>query len=627
MRFDKRLFLQVRGVRAFLVSTVALSTFMGVLIIVQAHYLTAIINNVFLAYQTLQQVWYILLLFLGIILLRTVLVWGSGLAAHQVAAHVKTTLRKRLFEHLFALGPAFTRGERSGELINTTVEGVEALDAYFSQYVPQLFLTVFVPVIVLIAVFSVDTLSGLVLLITAPLLPFLMALVGLMANAETKRQWRLLSLMSAHFLDVLQGLTTLKLFGRNKAQVETIRRVSDRFRQATMSMLRIAFLSSLVLEMGATVSTAIVAVEAGLRLLYGNMSFTSAFFVLLLAPEFYLPLRQLGTRYHAGMSGAEAAQRIFAILETPVGSHIVETDDHKEPPVPTGQEANVIANGRPQGSPPHYPSSPVPTGQETDDHKGPRSPSRPAPIPTGVGVIRFEDVHYTYDGQRPALNGVSFHLYSGQKVALVGPSGAGKSTIAQLLLRFIEANSGSIRVDGRALQEFVAQEWRKQVAWVPQHPYLFNATVAENIRLGCPEATMQEVRAAAQQAYAAEFIEALPQGYDTRIGERAIRLSGGEAQRISLARAFLKNAPLLILDEATSSLDPEHEAKIVAALKHLMQGRTVLIIAHRLSTVYDADQIVVLDAGRVVEVGTHHMLVQHAGMYRQLVDVYRRRSA
>ena len=212
-------------------------------------------------------------------------------------------------------------------------------------------------------------------------------------------------------------------------------------------------------------------------------------------------------------------------------------------------------------------------------------------------------------------------------MALVGPSGAGKSTIAQLLLRFIEANSGSIRVDGRALQEFVAQEWRKQVAWVPQHPYLFNATVAENIRLGCPEATMQEVRAAAQQAYAAEFIEALPQGYDTRIGERAIRLSGGEAQRISLARAFLKNAPLLILDEATSSLDPEHEAKIVAALKHLMQGRTVLIIAHRLSTVYDADQIVVLDAGRVVEVGTHHMLVQHAGMYRQLVDVYRRRSA
>ena len=576
MKLNTRLFLQIRGVRSYLIVTVALSTVLSVLIVFQAHYLSTIINNVFLLRQTVQQVGMLLLIFLGIILLRACLVWGSTIVAHQVAARIKTVLRTRLLAHLFALGPAYTKGERSGELINTIVEGVEALDAYFSQYVPQLFLSVLIPLTVLIAVFSIDTFSGLVLLITAPLLPFLMALVGLMARAESKRQWRLLSLMSAHFLDVLQGMTTLKLFGRGKAQVETVRRVSDRFREATMSLLRVSFLSSLVLEMGATVSTAIVAVEAGLRLLYGHMPFESAFFVLLLAPEFYLPLRQLGARYHAGMSGSEAAQRIFALLDTPLPQRMTNTAMSKR----------TVANS----------------------------------------VIRFEHISYAYDGQRPALDDVSFALYPGQKVALVGPSGAGKSTIANLLLRFIEADTGTISVNRVSLLEVAAQEWRQQVAWVPQRPYLFNDTIAENIRLGRPDATMQAVVEAARQAHADEFIADLPSGYDTVIGERGVRLSGGEAQRISLARAFLKDAPLLILDEATSHLDAVYETKVLEALKRLMKGRTVLVIAHRLSTVYDADQIVVLDSGHVVEVGTHEVLLQRSGMYRQLVSAYGRRA-
>ena len=569
MKLDKRLFRQIKAVRIFLVVTVILGLLLGVLIVMQAHYLSTIINAIFLAGQGLAQVWGLLLALLVVIVARSILLWGSDVAANRVAMRVKTTLRERLFAHLLALGPDYTRGERSGELTNTIVEGVEALDAYFSQYLPQIFLMVLVPLIIVVVVFSVDVLSGVVLLVTAPVLPIFMILIGMMADALTRKQWKLQSLMSAHFLDVMQGLTTLKLFGRSTVQQETIRSVSERFRHTTMRVLRVAFLSSLVLEMGATISTAIVAVEIGLRLLYGQIAFQPAFFVLLLAPEFYLPLRTLGTRYHAGMTGSAAAQRIFEILEIPI-------------------QAGA-----------------------KDDSAMPE-----------MGALRFEDLRYAYDGQRDALRGVSFQIEPGQKVALVGPSGAGKSTLAHLLLRFIDPDSGTISVNDVSLQELSAREWRKQVAWVPQRPYLLNATVAENISLGYPEATRDEVIQAARQAHAHEFIEALPQGYDTIIGERGARLSGGQVQRLSLARAFLKNAPLLVMDEATSNLDPEQEALVLEAMHRLMQGRTVLIIAHRLSTVYGADRIVVLANGEVVEVGTHQSLLRAAGIYKQLVEAY-----
>ncbi len=572
MKIDKRLFRSIKGGKSYLFLTVGVGLLLGILIIAQAYTMSAVVSGVFLARQTLSQVFLLLCGLAAIIVVRSALLGGSSVTANRVAARVKTDLRERLLAHLLALGPAYTRGERSGELTNTLVEGVEALDAYFSQYVPQLFLTILVPLAIVIVVFSVDILSGVVLLVTAPVLPVFMALIGMMADALTKRQWKVLSLMSAHFLDVLQGLTTLKLFGRSKAQEKTIRSVSEQFRKTTMNVLRVAFLSSLVLEMGATISTAIVAVEIGLRLLYGWIPFQQAFFVLLLAPEFYLPLRMLGTRFHAGMNGSAAAQRIFEILDTPV-------------------------------------------------------PARPAPAESALPAlasneIRFERVQYSYDGQRPALQDVSFTIEPGQKVALVGPSGAGKSTIAHLLLRFIEPGGGQISIGSVALSALPAQQWRQQVAWVPQHPYLFNTTVAENIRLAKPEASLQEVITAARQAYAHEFIQALPQGYDTIIGEQGARLSGGQIQRLSLARAFLKDAPLLILDEATSNLDPEQEELIIEATQRLMQGRTVLIIAHRLNTVRAANQIIVLNEGLVTAVGTHQTLMQHAGIYQQLVEAY-----
>jgi ATP-binding cassette, subfamily C, bacterial CydD len=603
MNKSSRILLQVPGTIWYLAAAILLGSISGGFIVTQAYFLSYIINEVFLKASALQQVWHFMLILLVLILARVLLAWSNAILTNQIAGYVKLSLRSRILRRLFALGPTFIQGERSGELISTTIEGVESLDPYVSQYLPQVFLSIIVPAIILIVVFSVDVPSGIILLILAPLLPFMMALVGIMAGADTKRRWQALRLMSAHFLDVLQGLTTLKLFGRSETEEQQVREVSERFRRTTMSTLRIAFFSSFTLEEAATLSTAVIAVEIGLRLLVGQMAFQPALFVLLVAPEFFQPLRQLGAKYHAGMNGSVALGRIHEILDTPLPQQ--------------RSLAHPSFSFHPAGSRSDSHNLPILAGQidaeqVTDNHS------------LASEGICFTHVDYTYDGQRPALHDVSFSIQTGQKVALVGPSGAGKSTIAHLLLRFIAANSGTIISNGTPLEQIPVAEWRKQIGWVPQHPYLFHATVAENIRLGSPEASMEAVIEAAKLAHAHAFIAALPQQYETRIGERASRLSGGEAQRISLARAFLKDAPLLILDEATSYLDPAYEAQIMDAMTRLMRGRTVLILAHRLSTVYDADQIIVLEKGRVVEVGIHSVLLKRPGLYRQLIHAHER---
>jgi len=574
IRFDRRLLRRAQTAKSPLALAIALGAGGGAIVVVQAYLLSLVVSQVFLDGRELGDVLSLLVGFLALSIARAGMVWGAELAADRVASRVKHDLRARLMAHLMVLGPAYTRGERSGELANTAVEGIEALDAYFRQYLPQLALAALVPLTVLLFVFPLDWVSGLVMLLTAPLIPVFMILIGSLAESLTRRQWTSLSRMSAHFLDVLQGLATLKLFGRSREQFRVIAQISDEFRGATMGVLRATFLSALVLELVATISTAVVAVQIGLRLLYGQLAFQQGFFVLLLAPEFYLPLRLLGTRFHAGMQGVAAAQRIFEVLETPAAEH------------------SACSSGRPAASP-----------KRLD--------------------IRFSGVHYAYEeGKRPALNGLSFELQQGRSLALVGPSGAGKSTVAYLMLRFIEPDRGAITVGGQPLQALSPAAWREQVAWVPQNPYLFHGTVAENICLARPGASLDQVESAASQASASRFIEALPKGYDTVIGERGARLSGGEAQRIALARAFLKDAPLLILDEATANLDPEIEAMVQEAMARLLPGRTALIIAHRLSTVYRADRIVVLDRGQLAQEGSHTDLMQQSGLYRRLVGAY-----
>jgi ATP-binding cassette, subfamily C, bacterial CydD len=591
MNLDRRLLRLVCSVRVAFGLAVVCGLGAGVLLVLQAYALSQTVSRVFLDGHTLRDVRGLLVALVMLSVLRAGFVWGSEAAAHHVAAHIKHSLRARLFRHLLALGPAYTRRERSGELATTATTGIEELDAYFSQYLPQLFLSALVPLAMLALIAPIDPLSGLVLLLTAPLIPFFMVLIGSVAQSHARRQWTALSRMSAHFLDVLQGLTTLKIFGRSREQAATIARISAEFRDTTMSVLRIAFLSALALELLSTLSTALVAVQIGLRLLHDYISFEEAFFVLILTPEFYLPLRQLGTRFHAGMSGATAARRIFAVLETPAA--------------------------RGEGKNPRKIGSP--TVRFTG--RGFRGGVNRAPT-----TIRFEDVHYTYPGaadngddDRPALHGVSFTLAPGQHVALVGPSGSGKTTITHLLLRFIAPSGGTITVDGHDLRAIPPDAWRTQIAWVPQMPYLFHASVADNIRLGRPDAPHADVVRAAEQAHAAVFIDTLPDSYATVIGERGARLSGGQAQRIALARAFLKDAPLLILDEPTSNLDPDTEARLQDALRTLMQGRTALVIAHRVHTVTAAGQIIVLDRGQIAASGTHDALQRANELYAALL--------
>ena len=571
----RRLLTLTHDSRLALAATVLSGFLTGLLTIGQAASLSCVVEGVFLGGQLLPDVAGHLSLLLLIVILRAVLAWGSEVSANAVAVRVKSDLRQRLFEKIMSLGPAYTRGERTGELVNAAVEGVETLDAYFSQYLPQLVLAALVPLSILMVVFPRDVLSGAVLLLTAPLIPIFMYLIGKTAETLTNRQWDTLSRLSAHFLDSLQGLTTLKELGRSKEHANSIVEASNRFRDLTLSVLRITFLSALVLELVATVSTAVVAVEVGLRLLYGHIAFQQAFFLLLLAPEFYIPLRMLGLRFHAGISGTTAARRIFEILDAPVSVY---------------------------------------QGSEMRDQDSRQITFLPA------SVIAFENLSFVYPGETvPALSDISLEIHAGEHIALVGMSGAGKSTLAALLVRFINPDNGRITINHEPLSLFSLETWRRLIAWVPQSPYLFHDTISANMRLARPDATDDQLVDAAQAAHLDEFIQSLPQGYGTVIEEEGARLSGGQAQRLALARAFLKNAPVLILDEPTSSLDPEQEMLVESAMHDLMRGRTVITIAHRLNTVFRADRIFVLDHGRLAEEGTHRELLEKGGIYSRLV--------
>jgi ATP-binding cassette subfamily C protein CydD len=586
---NTELFRQIKYLRRSLALSVILGVLGALAVIAQMRFLSEIVNAVFLLHRSLVQVEWLLVFLLAAILLRAMLVWGREVVNRRGAIRVKAEVRKRLFAHLLRLGPMFSRGERTGELVAVASEGIERLDAYVSRYLPQLFLSVLIPVLIIITIWPLDWLSAVLLLFTGPIIPLLMFLVGSYTEKRIEAQWTALSRMSAHFLDVVQGLTTLKIFGSSIVERERITRISNGFRDKTLQVLRYAFLSGAVLEFMTAMAIGVIATTLGVRLIDHGISFASAFFILLLTPEFYRPLQELGVQRHAGMEGGAAAKRMIEILSLPA---------------PVDTHADITKSKRPLG---------INWGRAM-------ASVAPTPLPQGTLTIDFAHITYTYPGKdTPALKDVSFSLLPSTCTAIVGRSGAGKSTIANLLLRFLEGESGCISVNDIPLTELPDDLWREYVALVPQRPYLFYGTVKENIRLARPSAGDDEITQAAEMAGALDFISQLPQGFDTLVGEQGQRLSAGQAQRLAIARAFLKDAPFLILDEPTSSLDPESESLIRDAIERLVQNRTVLVIAHRYNTIALAQQVIVLEHGCAVESGNPESLLKHDGAYFRLM--------
>ncbi|MDT0318135.1 thiol reductant ABC exporter subunit CydD [Streptomyces millisiae] len=530
---DPRLLRHARATRSFLVASVALGLAGALLVIGQAVLIAGIVTDAFVAGLDVAELRTPLLLLAATALGRALVSYLTELAAHRASAAVKSELRTRLLQHAAALGPGWLAGRTTGELTTLATRGIDALDGYFARYLPQLGLAVVVPVAVLARIVTDDWISAATIAGTLPLIPLFMVLIGWATQAHMDRQWRQLTRLSGHFLDVVAGLGTLKVFGRAKAQAENIRAITADYRRGTLRSLRIAFLSSFALELLATISVALVAVSIGMRLVHGELDLYTGLVVLILAPEAYLPLRQVGTQFHAAQEGLSAAEEVFAVLET-------------EPP----------ARGR-------------------------------EPVPGEAAVeIAVDGLAVRYPGRTvDALAPTSLVVSPGETVALTGPSGGGKSSLLAAVLGFVTPAEGRVLVGGLDLTTLDLAEWHRRIAWVPQQPRLFAGTIAENVRLARPEADDAAVAAALRDAAAGD----LDPG--RRLGEGGAGLSAGQRQRVALARAFLADRPILLLDEPTAALDGETEAAVVAAVRRLTEGRTVLLVTHREALLTAADRV------------------------------------
>ena len=537
--------------RAHLVATVALGLVSTVLVVAQATLLAHVIARVFLGGATVGDVAGSLWWLAAVSVARGLVAAGFEASGRYGAARVMAGLRERLVRQLLLARPGDLHDERSGELAATAVQGVDSLEAYFARYLPQAILSVLAPPVILIWVLPRDWESAAILAVTVPLIPIFMVLIGLAAEQRTRRRWRTLSVLGARFLDLVSGLETLRAFGRERAASQAIDDAGERYRHETMATLRVGFLSALVLELLATLGTALVAVAVGVQLAAGSLALEAGLTVLILAPELYAPLRELGAQYHAGADGLAGAERILEVLDQPAGVEL-------------------------------------------------REPAVAAPDP-GAAPVSLTGVSFAYAGRgAPVLDGVSLTLAPGRMTALVGPSGAGKTTLARIVARLADPQSGAVTCAGVDLRHVDPRAWRARVAWMEQGAKLFAGTVEDNVRLARPAASAGDVARALGAAGAEEVVAALPDGARTPVGDGGRRLSAGQARRIALARAFLDDAPLVVLDEPTAHLDSESAAAIEAAIARLAVGRTVLLVTHRAELAARCDRVVQLRDGRVV---------------------------
>lgn len=506
---------------------------------------------------------------------RAALVIAREILAKRIAAAVKIKLRHRLFEKLLVLGPAYLQRAETGKVQSTLVDGVEALESYVGYYLPQAVVSVVVPVFIVVVIAVLDPIIAIAVLAFALAVPLIPRFWDGLLGEYGQRHWAAYASLNSQFVDAMQGMATLKSLNASSRWGEGLRAASQALYRATMAQLSISMIRNGLVGFAMSGGVALAVAIGSLQVAAGELGIAALLIILFLAGECFRPLVELDSYWHAGYMGISASTGIFALL-----------DARPEVRDSAGQAAS-------------------------------------AALPAG-NSIALQGVTFRYSpGARPALSDVSLEIREGETVAIVGRSGAGKTTLASLLLRFFDPDEGRLTLGGVDYRQLSLAELRRRIGYVSQDTYLFNGSIEENLRIGRPDATLEEIQEAARQANIHAFIEELPSQYGTVVGERGARLSGGERQRIAIARALLKGAPILILDEATSNLDAENEELIRDALERLSRGRTTIVIAHRLSSVIHADRIVVLDKGRIVESGRHSELILRGGHYSKLVEAQR----
>jgi ATP-binding cassette, subfamily C, bacterial CydD len=545
--FDRRLLERAREARLALAADAVLGVLAALLVLAQAVLLARVAARAFTG-ASLREVAGPLVALGAVVSARAAAVWGFEVVGRRAAGRILSRLRLDLVERRLNGRP--DHGVDSTEVATISVSGVDALEATFARFLPQVALAVLVPLAVLALVASIDLTSAGIMLLTLPLVPVFMWLIGRHTEQRARERWEALSLLAHHFADVVRGLPTLRAFNRSRAQAEQIELVGDRYRAATLGTLRVAFLSGTVLELAATVGVALVAVTVGVRLVDGGLGLQAGLTILVLAPELYLPIRNVASQFHASADGAAVAGRLLDLSEAPP----------------------ALAAPRPRLAAPDL----------------------------RTATIRLERVSVRHPGRVvPALDRVDLELEAGETVALVGPSGAGKSTIASLLLGLTEPTEGRVLVDGLDVAVLEPRAWRRQLAWLPQRPSLLRGTVAENIALGEPHAGLGRIREAARLAGADDFVRSLPDAYETVVGEGGRPLSAGQARRLALARVFLRDAPFVVLDEPTAHLDGEGAAGVAAGIESRRGRCTMLLITHRLELAAGCDRIVGVEQGRL----------------------------
>lgn len=544
--FDRRLLREAPEAGRFLSGACVLAALSAAAAIAWAVLIGRVVARVFLERDGLDAISGLLLALVAVAVLRAALAWALETSGRTTSWRVRRRLRRRVLERVLQARPAGLEDLRTGEVAISASSGLDALDPYFARFLPQLVLAAVVSPAIVVWVAFHDLVSALIMVLTVPLIPLFGALIGKAAAERTQRRLAALSRMSSHFLDVVRGLATLRAYRRGKAQIDAIARTSEEFRRETMGTLRIAFLSALALELAATMSIALIAAVIGIRLVNGSVALAPSFAVLVLAPELYLPLRGVAAQFHASTDGLAAARRAFELIDL-------------------------------------APAVPVPAAAL-------------APPDPGAVSLRFEAVGFAYAGRgAPILDDFCCEIPAGQCTVFAGESGTGKTTLLGLLMRFADPIQGRIEAGEIDLRWLDPDEWRRQIAWLPQQPRLLAGTIAEALRIGRPEAAAEHLWKALRAAGGEEFVAALPDGLETRVGEGGVPLSAGEVRRIALSRALVREAPLLVLDEPTAHLDAETAAQIRSSLATLGRGQTVVIATHDSSLMSLADQVIALD--------------------------------